>query len=77
MKSLESYSKVSDTDLVEGTDLNGDGLVDMNKTEQDNLDPSVNTESGSPNEVKSEVEDLDSFPPGSYYDKAGNIIVPE
>lgn len=77
MKSLKSYSEVSDTDLVEGTDLNGDGLVDMNKTEQDNLDSSVNTESGSQDEVKSEVEDLDSFPPGSYYDKAGNIIVPE
>ena len=75
VKSLESYPEAPDTDGVEGLDLNGDGLIDMNSAEKDSLDPTTNqnTGSGSQNVDKSETDDFD-LPAGSYYDKAGNII---
>jgi len=64
---------VTDPDLE--IDLNGDGLSDV---ETPTTTPSTPMEvDGTNNENPPEVDESTGLPKGSYYDKAGNIIVPE
>ena len=64
---------VTDPDLE--IDLNGDGLPDV---ETPTTNPSTPMEGdGTNDENTPEVDESTGLPKGSYYDKAGNIIVPE
>lgn len=63
-----SSSSVTDEDLQ--IDLDGDGLPDVDLTEEGSSNPQ---QAGSGDSIDSEGSEL---PPGSYYDKGGNIKTP-
>ena len=57
-------------------DLDGDGFPDEDFTGGDTINDEQNANSNTPNEETGNTYGDENLPPGSYYDKGGNLITP-